>query len=206
MKLPLYNQAIVLSTSYNLFMKIIILSAIEPEIRSLDTEYEIILTGVGKVNAALSAFKTIRERKPDLIINFGTAGSLKKNVSGLVDCKYFVQRDMDSRPLGAELGQTPFETDPPRIIETPDHPINTINMNLVCATGDSFVQSEIGLKADVVDMEAYAIAKICYLESIPFACFKFISDFADNSAANDFSENVKSAGKIFSEYLSKQLI
>ena len=71
-------------------MKIIILSAIEPEIRSLDTEYEIILTGVGKVNAALSAFKTIRERKPDLIINFGTAGSLKKNVSGLVDCKYFV--------------------------------------------------------------------------------------------------------------------
>ena len=86
MKLALYNQAIVLSTSYNLFMKIIILSAIEPEIRSLDTEYEIVLTGVGKVNAALSAFKTIRERKPDLIINFGTAGSLKKNVSGLVDC------------------------------------------------------------------------------------------------------------------------
>ena len=77
MKLALYNQAIVLSTSYNLFMKIIILSAIEPEIRSLDTEYEIVLTGVGKVNAALSAFKTIRERKPDLIINFGTAGSLK---------------------------------------------------------------------------------------------------------------------------------
>ena len=206
MKLALYNQAIVLSTSYNLFMKIIILSAIEPEIRSLDTEYEIVLTGVGKINAALSAFKTIREREPDLIINFGTAGSLKKNVSGLVDCKYFVQRDMDSRPLGAELGQTPFEADPPRIIETPNHPINTINMNLVCATGDSFVQSEIGLKADVVDMEAYAIAKICYLESIPFACFKFISDFADNTAANDFSENVKNAGKIFSEYLSKQLI
>ena len=72
-------------------MKIIILSAIEPETRSLDTEYEIVLTGVGKVNAALSALKTIRERKPDLIINFGTAGSLEKNISGLVDCKYFVQ-------------------------------------------------------------------------------------------------------------------
>jgi len=67
-------------------MKIIILSAIEPETRSLDTEYEIVLTGVGKVNAALSALKTIRERKPDLIINFGTEGSLEKNVSGLIDC------------------------------------------------------------------------------------------------------------------------
>ena len=79
-------------------------------------------------------------------------------------------------------------------------------MNLVCATGDSFVKSEIGLKADVVDMEAYAIAKVCYLEAVPFACFKFISDFADKDAAHDFSENVNSAGKIFSEYLSKQLI
>ena len=65
-------------------MKAIILSAIESEIHSLNTEYEIILTGVGKVNAALSAMKTIREKRPDLIINFGTAGSLKKEISGLV--------------------------------------------------------------------------------------------------------------------------
>ena len=40
-------------------MKAIILSAIELEIRSLYTNYEIILTGVGKINAALSALKTI---------------------------------------------------------------------------------------------------------------------------------------------------
>ena len=59
-------------------MKAIILSAIEPETHSLDTKYEIILTGVGKINAALSALKIIRDKKPDLIINFGTAGSLKK--------------------------------------------------------------------------------------------------------------------------------
>ena len=187
-------------------MKAIILSAIEPETHSLDTKYEIILTGVGKINAALSALKTIRDKKPDLIINFGTAGSLKKNISGLIDCKYFIQRDMDSRPLGTDLGQTPYENDPPKIIEIPDHPINTINMNLTCATGDSFVESEINLKADVVDMEAYAIAKVCYLESIPFACFKYISDFADESAALEFGENVQEAGKIFSEYLKNNSV
>ena len=113
---------------------------------------------------------------------------------------------MDSRPLGTDLGQTPYENDPPKIIEIPDHPINTINMNLTCATGDSFVESEIGLKADVVDMEAYAIAKVCYLESIPFACFKYISDFADDAAAVNFSEKVKEAGKTFSGYLKNNLI
>ena len=187
-------------------MKVIILSAIKEETHSLNTEYEVNHTGVGKVNAALSTLRTIKEDKPDLIINFGTAGSLNSNISGLIDCKYFVQRDMDSRPLGTELGQTPFEEDPPKIIEIEDHPINTINMNLICATGDSFVESDIDLQADVVDMEAYAIAKVCYQESIPFACFKYISDFADKSAANDFSENVKKAGIVFSEYLSDKSI
>ena len=187
-------------------MKVIILSAIKEETHSLNTEYDINHTGVGKVNAALSTLRTVKEEKPDLIINFGTAGSLNTNISGLIDCKYFVQRDMDSRPLGTDLGQTPFEQDPPKVIEIEDHPGNTINMNLICATGDSFVESDIGLKADVVDMEAYAIAKVCYQESIPFACFKYISDFADESAANDFSENVKKAGIVFSEYLSDKSI
>ena len=184
-------------------MKTIILSAIEPEIHSLDTEYEIILTGVGKVNAALSTMKAIKEKRPELIINFGTAGSLKKEISGLVDCKYFVQRDIDTRPLGTTLGQTPYESDPPKVLEMPDHLINTINMNLICATGDSFVVSEISLKADVVDMEAYAIAKVCYLESVPFVCFKYISDFADDVASLDFEENVGEASKIFSKYLKR---
>ena len=93
-------------------MKAIILSAVELEIRSLNTNYEIILTGVGKINAALSALKTIRDKKPDLIINFGTAGSLKKDVSGLVDCKYFIQRDMDSRPLGKDWDKLHMKVTP----------------------------------------------------------------------------------------------
>ncbi len=187
-------------------MRAIILSAIKDETYSLNTEYKINYTGVGKINAALSTLRTIKEDRPDLIINFGTAGSLNSNISGLIDCKYFVQRDMDSRPLGTELGQTPFEQDPPKIIEIKDHPINTINKNLICATGDSFVESTIGLKADVVDMEAYAIAKVCYQESIPFVCFKYISDFADKSAANDFNENVNKAGEVFSNYLENNSV
>tara|TARA_X000001036_G_C20565948_1_gene760568 strand:+ start:591 stop:1148 length:558 start_codon:yes stop_codon:yes gene_type:complete len=182
-------------------MKLIILSALAQETEYLETDHHIITTGVGKVNAAFATTKAIRDEKPDLIINFGTAGSLKKEISGLVDCKYFLQRDMDSRPLGFELGETPFEIDPPIIIEAPNNSINNINMNLICASGDSFIESDIGLSADIVDMEAYSIAKICYFESVPFACFKFISDFADEFAADDFSQNVLKAGESFSSYL-----
>ena len=182
-------------------MKVIILSALAQETEFLDTKFEILFTGVGKINATYATVKALKEKKPDLIVNFGTAGSLRKDISGLIDCKYFVQRDMDSRPLGFELGQTPFESDPKLIIEAACHPINTINKNLTCASGDSFVESDICLEADVVDMEAYAIAKVCYLESAPFVCFKYISDFADESAADDFGDNVSKAGRSFSKYL-----
>lgn len=182
-------------------MGIIILSALASETEQLKSKYQVILTGVGKVNAAIATSKTIHKYNPDLIINYGSAGSTKKNITGLVDCKYFIQRDMDSRDLGFELGQTPYENYPSKIIEAADHPANIINMNLTCATGDSFVVSNLELDTDIIDMEAYAIAKICCLEKIPFLCFKYISDFADESASDDFSQNVKNGGILFSAYL-----
>ena len=48
-------------------------------------------------------------RKPDLIINFGTAGSNSINKHTLVDCTKFIERDMNIEELGFELGQTPYE-------------------------------------------------------------------------------------------------
>ena len=182
-------------------MGIIILSALADETEELQSKYKVILTGVGKVNAAIASSKAIQNHNPDLIINYGSAGSTKKNISGLVDCKYFIQRDMDSRSLGFELGQTPYENYPSKIIKASNHPANTINMNLTCATGDSFVTSDLDLDTDIIDMEAYSIAKICCLEKIPFLCFKYISDVADENASRDFNQHVKNGGILFSDYL-----
>ena len=52
-------------------------------------------------------------------------------------------------------------------------------------------------KLDVVDMEAYAIAKVCKLEGIEFKCFKYISDNADENATSDWIENCKKGAKSF---------
>ena len=105
---------------------------------------------------------------------------------------------MDARGLmNFQLGETPFD---------PISKITYSNDGYICASGDSFVQSSVEIDCDIVDMEAYAIAKACYLESVPFACFKFVSDFADKSSANDFNQNVLKAGEVFSNYLSRQLV
>jgi adenosylhomocysteine nucleosidase len=146
-------------------------------------------TGVGKINASYNLMKLINKFKPIEVINYGTAGSLKTGISGLIECTKFYQRDMDVRSLmDIELGQTPFDN------------IGYIENNFrgySCGSGDSFVNKKIELDVDVVDMEAYALAKICKLENIKFRCFKFISDNADQNAKNDWIKNCSLGAKLF---------
>ena len=44
-------------------------------------------------------------------------------------------------------------------------------------------------------MEAYAIAKVCLVKKVNFLCFKYISDKADENAADNWKKNVQ-LGKI----------
>jgi adenosylhomocysteine nucleosidase len=174
----------------------IILTALQEEIPTLHTEDHVFVTGLGKVNAALHATRLILEHKPKLIVNFGTAGAVSDSIAhGLVECTGYVQRDMDCTPLGFDVHTTPFEED--------GHLIGTPGM--ICGTGDSFLtdgSSLVGI--DIVDMEAYAIAKVCLHFSVPFRCFKYISDSADENAGEDWAtfEHAK-AEKLFIEHLTR---
>jgi adenosylhomocysteine nucleosidase len=151
--------------------------------------------GVGKINATYNLNKLIHRFKPTEIINYGTAGAIKKDISGLVECTKFYQRDMDARGLlNLKLGETPFDN------------INEIinsDEGLSCGSGDSFVTKKIEMNIDVVDMEAYAIAKVCKLENIKFRCFKFISDNADENATSDWIENCKNGAKLFKKKIEE---
>lgn len=169
-------------------MKILYLAALKDEIKGLKN---FILTGVGKINASFVTTDMINKYQPEKIINFGTAGATKKNISGLVQCTHFIQRDMDvSGLLDFKLGQTPFDN------------INDITFGdggLTCATGDNFVTSKIILDCDIIDMEAYAIAKICKLKNVKFECYKYISDYTNESSNNDWNKNIHKGAKLFLE-------
>ena len=170
---------------------ILILVAVEEELSVKDLpEFQIYYTGVGKINASIKTLEIIRDYSPTQVINYGTAGTLNKKLKGLVEVTQFFQRDMDATPLGFKIGQTPFDE-----IEE----INFGSAGYSCGTGDSFVTKTPKLKTDLVDMEAYAIAKICYLKDIKFRCFKYISDNADEGANNDWIKNVSIGKKLFIE-------
>ena len=172
---------------------ILIVSALEVETQGQLEDWDVIYTGVGKVNATMKLMSRLTDynyAKPDLIINYGTAGSRKIKKKTLVDCTKFVQRDMDVTGLGFLRGETPFEQDPPVIIQQQNIDFNPIGRNATCGTGDCFVEDKSQYYGEVVDMEAYALAKVCYNYDVPFISFKYITDGADEQAHEDWEANL----------------
>ena len=172
--------------------EVLIVCALEVETQHQLVDWNVLYTGVGKINATMNLvdrFTDYNYVKPKLVINYGTAGSQSNEyIKGdLVDCTRFIQRDMDVSGLGFKEGQTPFEDDIPIILQS-ESEFNPIGKKVLCGSGDSFVQNKtIG---DVVDMESYALAKVCHGYNIPFISFKYITDDANGDAGNDWEENV----------------
>ena len=159
-------------------MKTIFVAALKEETPKLNKFHH---TGVGKINASMKLMELIQLHKPTHVINYGTAGSLTREISGLVECTNFVQHDMDARGLlNFKLGETPFDS-----IST----ITISNEGYTCGSGDRFVKSQLEIECDIVDMEAYALSKICKIYNISFKCYKYISDYANDDSSNDWIEN-----------------
>ena len=174
--------------------KPLIVCALEIETQGKLDDYDVLYTGVGKVNSTLQLtrkFGKLGSYVPyDLVINYGTAGSRKIKKKTLVDCTKFIQRDMDVTGLGFMRGETPFEQDPPFVIQQQNIEFNPIGRNATCGSGDNFAEDKSQYYGEVVDMEAYALAKVCYLYDVPFISFKYITDGADEQAHEDWEANL----------------
>jgi adenosylhomocysteine nucleosidase len=159
----------------------------------------VLYCGVGKVNAAIALTKELSRYahhggEMPLVVNFGSAGSRCFAPGTLVACQEFVQRDMDVSGLGFALGVTPYDEAPSSLIFDP---VFTQLPPAVCGSGDSFATADIEVDCAVIDMEAYALAKVCWHENARFACVKYVTDGADHTAAEDWQRNVHAAAEEF---------
>lgn len=152
-------------------------------------EIVIMKCGIGKVNAAMGTMTLIDLFSPDLIINTGVAGGTG-GTAGVLDIVVgtrIAYHDVWCGP-GTEWGDA---AGCPRFFQTTDtvnslpclNEGDTIKHGLV-ASGDVFVSDPAILDhiralypdVDAVDMESGAIAQVCYLRQVPFACIRVISD------------------------------
>lgn len=172
------------------YKNVLLVFALESEAGKAFDDYNILFVGIGKVSASYHLTKAILAYKPDLIINLGTAGSTKFDRGSVVNCSQFIQRDMDVRALGFQKFETPFSDDPVVL----DYGVSIEHLPKgVCGSGDQFEVEHRNPEYNVIDMEAFVLAKISASESIDFLCFKYISDGADGSAADDWTVEVKKA-------------
>lgn len=159
----------------------------------------LLYTGVGKVRAAAALARRLAEIRCageplPVVVNLGTAGSRSVRAHTLVACNRFAQRDMDVSGLGFAVGVTPFD-DAPAILEFP--PFFTTLPQTLCSTADSFATDLHRVDGDVVDMEAFALARVCAFEGARFACAKYVTDGADGDSATHWEAALDVASQAF---------
>ena len=165
--------------------KILVLTAVDDELDKARAPegFEVIYTGVGKVNASSGATLALLVLRPTLVISYGTTRKIDDKLAGLVEVAAVVQRDMMAMPL-APRGSTPFSPGLDRL--------SSGHGSVICGTGDSLATAEDPWLAEngigIVDMELFAIAHVCQRHSIPWRAFKYLTDDAIEHWAADAAE------------------
>ena len=146
-----------------------------------------IITGFGKVNAAVNLMADLMAARPDFVINIGTAGSFVHRVGDIVVCDRFVDRDLIKlRALDAVY-----------LLDDSDHrpyfqSLFAFDRYGVCSTGDQFVTEPQG-DEDVFDMEAFAYSRVCRLLNIPFVAVKYVTDRIGENSVKVWSDKLHDA-------------
>lgn len=153
-----------------------------------------VTSGIGKVNAALTTQILLDLFKPDIVINFGVAGSLTTNLGfgDVVVATDLIEHDVDTTAFGIPLGQIPrMECFSFKAAEKIVELLSKLELkqNRVAAgriiSGDQFIADK--AKAEFLhkefsalacEMEGAAIAHVCYLNQVPFAVIRSLSDMA----------------------------
>ena len=184
-------------------------------------EIVLVTCGVGKVNAAHTALLLIEEFHVDAIINIGVAGGIHRDIHvrdvviGTTTTAYDVGESIMSRYYPFVANYTYDQ----RIIDAAvaacesfsDRSWHYVAGRTV--TGDMFMNDKM-LKekflapypdAYCIDMEAQAMAQVCYIHKVPIANIRSISDNADDEADATYEENEAAAALVASQVLMETL-
>ena len=165
----------------------------------------LVISGIGKVNAAVCTQVLIDHFGVDYVINTGCAGSLNEGlgIGDILISTDAVQHDMDVSALGDPVGTIPrlaesyFKADEMLIKIAQEAAAESEEEYKVIlgrvASGDQFIGTKEGkerikkyVQGDCAEMEGASIAHACYLNKVPFVIIRAISDKADGSAEMDY--------------------
>jgi adenosylhomocysteine nucleosidase len=174
--------------------------AVREEAQFLDGAWPVLLTGIGKVNAAM-ALSTVLARgpRPAGVVNLGTAGALRPGWVGTHVIGTVIQHDLDSDVLRRLTGETYGSP-----LTLPDAGGPTL------ATGDAFIADEVSRerlagRASLVDMEGYALAAVAREAGVSLRIVKHVSDDAGDGAVRTWRESVEQCARVLADWCGREM-
>ena len=176
-------------------------------------EIVLLKSGIGKVNAAMGTTILLHHFKPDVVINTGSAGGYDEqlDVGAIVISDEVVHHDVDATIFGYVWGQVPqmpatYQADA-KLCAIAEQAVATVGEHKsaigLIGSGDSFMYEPArvedvrkklpALKA--VEMEAAAVAQVCYQLGVPFVVIRALSDIAGKASDVSFEEFLPVAAK-----------
>ena len=175
-------------------------------------EIVVAICGIGKVFAAICTEAMILKFSPTLIINSGVAGTLtdKLSIGDIAIAKSLVQHDMDTSALGDPVGLVSginkiyFDADA-TAVSAFEKACAAAGANAVTGTiasGDQFMSDT--AKKNVIrdtfdavacEMEGAAVAHVAFVNGVPFAVLRAISDSASGDAQMEYPKFVAMAAE-----------
>ncbi|HEY6935004.1 MAG TPA: nucleosidase [Marmoricola sp.] len=158
-------------------MAILVVAATRAEAAHVPAGLPVLITGLGKTAAATAVAKALGSTPAVTeVVNIGTAGALHDGLHGIQQPGRVLNHDLSADVVRA-LGYDPRE----------ELDVGTGDPELVLASGDVFVadvamREQIGRRAQLVDMEGYAVAWACLAFDVPVRLVKHVSDNADEGA------------------------
>lgn len=180
-------------------------------------------SGIGKVNAAMSTTLLLQQFQPDVVINTGSAGGFDTalEVGAVVISDEVRHHDVDVTAFGYEIGQmagmpAAYQADA-RLIEIAQEAVAEVGehqygVGLICS-GDVFMADPARTEAvranfpqmKAVEMEAAAVAQVCYQFGTPFVVIRALSDIAGKESNISFDEFLPTAAKHSTEIVLKAI-
>ncbi|TYR82330.1 5'-methylthioadenosine/S-adenosylhomocysteine nucleosidase [Priestia megaterium] len=175
------------------------------------TDVVLLKSGIGKVNAALSTAILLERFKPDYVINTGSAGGFHPdlNVGDAVVSTEVRHHDVDVTAFGYEYGQVPnlpaaYKADEKLVQIAEESAKEVTDMKVVkglIATGDSFMNDPVRVEfvrekfpnLYAAEMEAAAVAQVCYQFDVPFVIIRALSDIAGKESNVSFEQFLEKA-------------
>lgn len=142
----------------------------------------LIITGIGKQQTAINLTQYLEkcDKKPDIIINIGYAGSTNSKIGEWINVNKSYNYEWNI-PGEQKYIVENFDEDRVKVLK------NIEIKKIPCYSAESFVTST-DIKEDVVfDMELHSIYLICCIYDIDLICLKKVSD---NLNLEDYYKNI----------------